>query len=225
MRLYHGSAKIIECPDVMFGKENNDYGQGFYCTESSALAKEWACPSRKDGIANIYDLDMENLNVLRLNDSTDTAILSWMAMLVEHRKPNLDNGIANEARRFLLQHFLPDFKGADVIIGYRADDSYFSFARDFLNNTISVEQLDRAMKLGNLGEQVMIRTIKAQDRLQFQGYEIADGTYYYGLRKRRDEDARSEYRKMQSELTISGKYIMDYLREEQSGESNSLMMN
>ena len=29
-----------------------------------------------------------------------------------------------------------DIKNADIIIGYRADDSYFSFAQDFVNNTI-----------------------------------------------------------------------------------------
>lgn len=31
-----------------------------------------------------------------------------------------------------------------MIIGYRADDSYFRFAEDFLNNSISVEKLERA---------------------------------------------------------------------------------
>lgn len=33
----------------------------------------------------------------------------------------------------------------DVIRGYRADDSYFAYAQDFISNTISLEQLSRAM--------------------------------------------------------------------------------
>ena len=38
MIIYHGSEKIIEKP--VFGKGNlrNDYGKGFYCTESEELA-------------------------------------------------------------------------------------------------------------------------------------------------------------------------------------------
>ena len=46
----------------------------------------------------------------------------------------------------------------DVIIGYRADDSYFSFAKDFINNTISVEQLAEAMRLGELGIQIVLKS-------------------------------------------------------------------
>lgn len=37
-------------------------------------------------------------------------------------------------------------------------DSYFSFAEDFLNNAISVSKLSKAMKLGNLGEQIVLKS-------------------------------------------------------------------
>ena len=40
--LYHGSKDIIEHPRYGAGKPYNDYGRGFYCTESLDLAKEWA---------------------------------------------------------------------------------------------------------------------------------------------------------------------------------------
>ncbi len=43
MVLWHGSQKIIEVPQFGLGKVHNDYGQGFYCTESLDLAREWAC--------------------------------------------------------------------------------------------------------------------------------------------------------------------------------------
>lgn len=39
--LYHGSEQIIESPTFGLGKQNNDFGLGFYCTESEELAKEW----------------------------------------------------------------------------------------------------------------------------------------------------------------------------------------
>lgn len=43
--LYHGSEQIVEAPAFGLGKQNNDFGLGFYCTESEALAKEWAVSS------------------------------------------------------------------------------------------------------------------------------------------------------------------------------------
>ena len=47
-QLFHGSDHIIETPIYGVGKKHNDYGQGFYCTEDIALAKEWAVSEEKD---------------------------------------------------------------------------------------------------------------------------------------------------------------------------------
>ena len=38
-KLYHGSSKIIKAPMFGVGKRYNDYGLGFYCTESLDMAK------------------------------------------------------------------------------------------------------------------------------------------------------------------------------------------
>ena len=40
MKIFHGSKKIIEKPQFGVGKIHNDYGRGFYCTESLEIAKE-----------------------------------------------------------------------------------------------------------------------------------------------------------------------------------------
>ena len=58
MILYHGSDKIIEQPKYRGGKDNNDYGYGFYCTEYPELAREWAVTSEHDGYINSYELDI-----------------------------------------------------------------------------------------------------------------------------------------------------------------------
>ena len=50
--IYHGSNKIVENPTFGEGKQNNDFGLGFYCTESIDLAKEWAVSSLSDGFSN-----------------------------------------------------------------------------------------------------------------------------------------------------------------------------
>ena len=49
MTLYHGSIKIVSNPQFGIGKETNDYGRGFYCTQQIELAKEWSCQTIQDG--------------------------------------------------------------------------------------------------------------------------------------------------------------------------------
>ena len=59
--IYHGSKQIVEVPTFGLGRKNNDFGLGFYCTESNDLAKEWAVSSLSDGFSNRYTLDTEYL--------------------------------------------------------------------------------------------------------------------------------------------------------------------
>ena len=124
--LYHGSPNIIEVPQIGKGNPNNDYGLGFYCTENLELAKEWASSSATDGFANEYALNWKGLTVCDLSKGHN--ILNWMAVLVENRTFDLTKAVAESAREYLLENFLPEYKEADIVRGYRADDSYFTFA-------------------------------------------------------------------------------------------------
>lgn len=210
--IYHGSEKVIEVPTFGEGKKNNDFGLGFYCTESENLAKEWAVSSLRDGFSNRYTLNTEFLNILNLN-SPEYSILNWIAVLVEHRLFSLKTPIARRAKQYLIEHFGVNVNAFDVITGYRADDSYFDYAESFLNNAISVEQLARAMKLGKLGEQVVIKSKFAFSRLQFEGFNVAEKEEYYVLRKARDDEANKLYYDLLEE-GYEGLYIRDIIREE-----------
>lgn len=210
--IYHGSEKVIEVPTFGEGKKNNDFGLGFYCTESENLAKEWAVSSLRDGFSNRYTLDTEFLNILNLN-SPEYSILNWIAVLVEHRLFSLKTPIARRAKQYLIEHFGVNVNAFDVITGYRADDSYFDYAESFLNNAIPVEQLAKAMKLGKLGEQIVIKSKFAFSRLQFEGFNVAEKEEYYVLRKARDDEANKLYYDLLEE-GYEGLYIRDIIREE-----------
>lgn len=164
-RLYHGSQFIIQKPEYGKGARHNDYGKGFYCTEQIELAKEWACAKQGDGYANIYDLDFNGLNVLNLNDGHYN-ILNWLALLADNRTYWQNGSIAEEAKSYIKENFLPDISSYDVIIGYRADDSYFAFAQDFVAGVISMQKLAHAMKFGQLGEQIVLKSKKLLNRLR-----------------------------------------------------------
>lgn len=208
--LYHGSERIVEVPTFGEGRQNNDFGLGFYCTESEDLAKEWAVSSLRNGFANRYTLDTEYLNVLNLN-SPDYTILNWIAVLVEHRLFSIKTPVARRAKRYLIDNFGVNVNAFDLITGYRADDSYFDYAESFLNNGISVEQLARAMRLGKLGEQTVIKSKFAFSRLKYEGFDIAEKEKYYVLRKARDDEANQLYQEMLEEES-DGLYIQDIMR-------------
>lgn len=216
MILYHGSSEIVEKPIYGKGYEHNDYGRGFYCTESLDMAKEWACPETRDGFANKYEFNTRGLKILHLN-SDKFHILNWIAILLKNRIFAKRSPISRAASDYILKEFLPNLSPYDVICGYRADDSYFAYAKDFLNNTISVEQLAKAMKLGNLGEQIVLMSPKAFKRICFIGYEIADSEIYSELRQNREKEARTAYQQKQASifpLSQSEIFVRDILQQE-----------
>ena len=183
--LYHGSPEIIEKPIYGKGKAYNDYGKGFYCTENLELAKEWACTEGVDGYANQYEIEIYNLRISNLS-----------------------------ADEYTILHFLVDIDDYDAIIGYRADDSYFSFARAFVNNEIPLGQLSHAMRLGKLGEQFVLKSPKAFESTKFVSYKSADNTVYYARRKVRDDEARVAFFAELEKEDIDGLYMRDIIREE-----------
>ena len=208
--IYHGSKQVVETPEFGKGKKNNDFGFGFYCTESDELAKEWAVSSLRNGFSNRYTIDTEYLKVLNLN-SPEYTILNWIAVLVEHRLFAIKTPVANRAKQYLIDNFGINVNAYDLITGYRADDSYFDYAEAFLNNGITVEQLARAMQLGKLGEQIVIKSKFAFSKIKFEGFDVAEKDTYYVLRKARDDEANQLYLEMLEEEG-DGLYIQDIMR-------------
>lgn len=211
--LYHGSENIIELPQHGKGARTNDYGRGFYCTEEPELAKEWACAKNTDGFVNQYEMDLTGLRILNLNDD-QYCILNWLALLARYRTYWQRGSISEEAKHYIQEHFLIDISSYDVIIGYRADDSYFSFAQDFVAGTISYEKLSEAMRLGKLGEQIVLKSERAFGQIKFLGSENVYADEYFTKKMNRDRQARKEYRQAKkTKADINELFILDIMRE------------
>ena len=221
-KLYHGSERILEQPTFGFGKAYNDYGLGFYCTDSIEMAKEWGVGLDRSGYANCYDLDCDGLSILDLNDE-QFCILHWLTILLQNREFDVPSGLALDAKEHLLKHFAIDYSEYDAIIGYRADDSYFSFAQDFINGTISYRQLANAMRLGKLGQQFVLKSKTAFERIIFIGYEIADCGEWYAKKAQRDKLARREYFSVERNQRQRGDlYIAQIMDEEMEPDDSRL---
>lgn len=192
MVLYHGSQYRIEKPVFGGGRAANDYGRGFYCTESESLACEWAVSEKHDGYANCYEFKDNGLSILNLN-GTGYTILHWLAVLLEHRTFDTRYGLSTLAKQCLTENFHVDVEAYDVIRGYRADDSYFSFAQDFISGAISYPQLTAAMRLGKLGEQIVVKSRRAFSRLKFISAKEAVREDWLDAKESRDSSARRDY--------------------------------
>lgn len=163
--LYHGSESIIEKPEFNKGNKNADYGNAFYCTDDINAALEWASKKTGNGFVNKYYFDARGLKII---DLTQLSVLNWIAILLHHR--SIDPSFASDYVRelaYLEKEYYIDVRQYDVVIGYRADDSFFSFPLMFVESRIRVIKLENIYNLGFLGKQIVIISKKAFNRLKF----------------------------------------------------------
>lgn len=218
--LYHGSPRIVKKPVFGEGKKWNDYGQGFYTTENIDMAREWAVGEDANGYVNRYFLTLDSLKMLDLSKYT---LLHWLTVLLINRKFEVTTSLERMGKEWLIENFNIEMEKFDIIKGYRADDSYFSFARAFLSNGISLSQLSRAIDFGKFGEQVMLRSEKAFENIRFDDYEEVDSLVYYPLRLKRDEKARQRFRELTEDDDIAGIYMRDIIRERITADDERIL--
>ena len=219
MIIYHGSEYIIDKPVLGGGRVHNDYGNGFYCTEHPDMAREWSVTSEHDGYLNTYDFDVSDLKILNLNKYP---VMTWLAILLDNRTFEVTAPLAGEAKTYILNEFLIDYSSYDVIIGYRADDSYFSFAQDFISGVISYEQLGEAMMLGELGNQFVLKSAEAFNRIRYTGSEKVSRKSWLPQKESRDRKARADYSSMDKKYIRGSLYVTRIIEEEMKKDDNRL---
>ena len=67
------------------------------------------------------------------------------------------------------------------------------------------------MKLGKLGEQIVLKSQFAFSRIRFEEFDVAEKEEFYVLRKARDDEANRLYLKLLEEES-DGLYIQDIIR-------------
>ena len=176
--LYHGSDHIIEEPEYGYGAKDNDYGQAFYCTKELYAGKEWANKDITDGVVNKYSFNYSNLKILDLTDKNKYSVLNWIAILMHFRtiKKTFKENHKKELK-YLEDNYYIDVSEYDLVIGYRADDSYFEFPLLFVDNKLRLETLTEIYELGHLGVQYAVVSKKAFSRLKYQKYIDAEPIY------------------------------------------------
>ena len=170
IKIFHGSDHIIKKPEYMGGRADNDYGNGFYTTEYEDRARSWAAlnGNPEKSIVNIYEMEMDDINILDLNDY---GVLAWIAEVIFNR------GVAQEAASIVGKRLTKLYKqntdSFDVIKGYRADDSYTQVIEAFLLNQINVTEVERLFYKGDLGNQIFLKSQRAFEQIEWtSSYEV-----------------------------------------------------
>ncbi len=204
-RLYHGSINIVKEPTFRLGNKNNDYGFGFYCATNKTLGKEWASKRNGFGYLNEYEIRDDNLNILDLTKPPFNNVLFWVALLMHNRdiSDELKNNYPRELE-YLETIYLINTDDYDIVIGYRADDSYFHFPEAFVRSEITLKSLNEIFLAGELGKQYVLISKKAFNKIKFVKYEEVLNKYqgdYYS----RKEIANNKFK----ELLIKDRYSKD----------------
>ncbi len=176
MKVFHGSDHIVKTPVYLGGKSDNDYGNGFYVTEDESSARSWAAlnGNPKHSIVNRYELCIEGLKIMNLNDH---GILAWIAEVAANR--GINHEAAGIAAEKLAERYKEDTSQCDLIAGYRADDSYTQVIEAFLMNQINTLEVKRLFYKGSLGNQIFIKSAKAFEQISWiDSYEVLPESEY-----------------------------------------------
>lgn len=185
-KVYHGSDHILKIPAFGGGKADNDYGNGFYTTEYEDRARSWAALNGNPDccIVNEYELDMDHLKVL---DLSHEGVLAWIAEVVANRGMNQE--AANMVGERLVERYRVNSDYADIIVGYRADDSYTQVIEAFLLNQLNISEVERLFYKGSLGNQIFLKSEKAFEHIRWKNaYEVkqSEVDISYDLTARRE---------------------------------------
>lgn len=210
MIFYYGADRKVEKPIYNYTESspNNDYGLGFYLTKEKDKAELWAS-QYEDGYCIKYDLDMKDLNILYLNSNTEEEIMKWISILVNNRFSREEIENYSQTINWLNDNYHVDLDSYDVIVGYRADDSYFLYSKDFVANKISIDALSKAMKLGKLGLQYCLKSEKAFQKIKTLEYQKINKSDNYHIFR---EKIRKEYLETKENDDIHNTRILDIMR-------------
>lgn len=200
--LFHGSKEGLNDIAIEKGRENCDFGKGFYLSESYSSAAEFISTYPHSSIYS-FSFDMSSLNVVIYDVS-----LEWMIMVCYFRN-KLDEFKDNP----LIKKELEKIEKADIIIAPIANNKMFFIMNRLVKEDISVEVALHSLSASSLGKQYVIKTNKALERLKveerFYISSLEKNEYENILYKRADEiETKLKYvRREFKEETYLGDYL------------------
>jgi len=178
INVYHGSGCEVKNPSLAYGREDADFGVGFYVTFDLEMAERWAA-RRKTPVISVYEVDFDCLNGLEFELNK-----GWLDFVVENRSGNKRTSI--------------DLSEVDYIVGATADDRLFAVIEQYESNLIDSEVAVEALDSMQIGNQIALRTEEALKNLEY--------THSYILTEARKEQLKEQLlqARMESNRIVEG---------------------
>jgi hypothetical protein len=159
MRLYHGSNVEVRKPSLRYGRNNTDFGKGFYTTTQKEQAERWTeikLDRAKAGkrVVSVYDIDDGMLInpdlIIREFHGVDEA---WLEFVVNSRK-----GIKHNY---------------DLVFGPVANDKVFTTVNLYESGVLDAPTAIARLKAYKTYDQLSFHTERVIKTLKFvESYEV-----------------------------------------------------
>lgn len=202
--LFHGSKGEIKGNiDVNFGRGNNDFGQGFYTSESYEQAVSFI--STYDD-PSVYFMSFDDSDLKCKRYSVDS---EWM-MTIAYYRETLDK----YENHPLIKKIIKESRDCDYIIAPIADNKMFETINEFIEGNLTDIQCKHCLAATNLGMQYVFLTEKAASRLK-----IVERCYVCDKEREHYKKLKEDYRKLgndkvklaKAQYRGVGKYIDEVL--------------
>lgn len=202
--IFHGARTTIEGTISPFcGRENNDFGSGFYCGETSEQASSFVSrfPSSCIYMIKFNDKDLKKVN-FDVNQEWMLAIAYYRGTLDAYREHPLIKKIIDKVNK------------ADYIYAPIADNRMYRIIEQFIDGLITDEQCKHCLAATNLGKQFVFLTEKATANLEIieRCYlSNAEREYYQNIKQSDINDGDNKVKLAMIKYKNQGKYIEEIL--------------
>ena len=164
MKLYHGSTVIVDKPLVSYGRDNLDFGKGFYTTSMQGQAEKWIqrfISLGKNGIISIYNFD-----------GTDIQKKYRYKKFPEYNEEWLDFVLASRDGS-------KDYLNYDIIEGGIANDKVFNTVEFYFTGLIDKSTALQRLKFEQpnnqicfINQQVLDTVLKFESSYETKGAQV-----------------------------------------------------
>ncbi len=202
--IFHGARTTIEGTISPFcGRENNDFGSGFYCGETSEQASSFVSrfPSSCIYMIKFNDKDLKKVN-FDVNQEWILTIAYYRGTLDAYREHPLIKKIIDKVNK------------ADYIYAPIADNRMYRIIEQFIDGLITDEQCKHCLAATNLGKQFVFLTEKATANLEIieRCYlSNAEREYYQNIKQSDINDGDNKVKFAMIKYKNQGKYIEEIL--------------
>jgi len=155
--LFHGSKFGLKEITPKGSREDCDFGSGFYLGESYSQAASFVYETNASSVY-VFEGDFAGLEKMEFGCEED-----WMLAVCYYRGM-LDLYKESE----IIKNIMAKVESADIIVAPIADNKMYYVMRKFGDGEITTMEAKHALSESSLGQQYILRSQKAIDRLKFK---------------------------------------------------------